>query len=267
MGFLESVKRTFNIAGTEICVLTEDDVYSQCDVVTGKVLVEGGEYDQDVRSIRLELKEFWTEVRSTGKSTTTVTVYKTHRTVELTGAITIERDSEHSYAFEVVLPPNSRVSTKGTGWLLKVQLDIPKAIDPSGAVKLTVEPAEEIMTIDEACESSMRFEESLRHRGGDAKTAATRFRLIPPDVLRSELDYLRLELKLEGDGSVSGTLVFDLQEKSIGDYFKAIFNLDQVERPLYLSSEQIFADGGEPNYPAISKAIGDVIREVVEQRR
>ncbi len=141
------------------------------------------------------------------------------------------------------------------------------AIDPSGAVKLTVEPAEEMLTIVEACESSMRFVESLRHRGWDAKTSATRFRLIPPDVLRSELDYLRLELKLEEDGSVSGTLVFDLQEKGIGDYFKAIFNLDQVKRPLYLSSGQIFSDGGEPNYPAISKAIGEVIREVVEQRR
>ncbi len=246
MGFLENVKRTFNIAGTELSVLTEDDVYSQFDVVTGKVLIQGGQYDQDVRSIRLELKEFWTEVSSTGKTMTTVTVYKTHRTVELAGAITIARNSEHSYAFEVRLPPNARVSTKGTGWLLKVQLDIPKAIDPAGEVKLTVEPAEEMLAIVEACESSMRFEESLRHRRWEAKTAATRFHLLPPDVLRSELDYLRLELKVGEDGSVSGTLVFDFQEKSIGDYFKAIFNLDQVERPLYLSSGQIFADGGEP---------------------
>ena len=134
MGFLESVKRTFNIAGTEICVQTEDEVYSQRDVVTGTVLVEGGQYDQEVQSIRLELMEFWTEVRSTGKSTTTVTVYKKHITVELAGAITIERDSEHGYAFEVRLPRNARISTKGAGWLLKVQLDIPKAIDPSGQV-------------------------------------------------------------------------------------------------------------------------------------
>ena len=90
MGFLESVKRTFNIAGTEVCVLTEDDVYSQCDVVTGQILIQGGQYDQQVQSIRLELKEFWTETRSTGKTTTTVTVYKTHETVDLAGASTIE---------------------------------------------------------------------------------------------------------------------------------------------------------------------------------
>ena len=67
----------------------------------------------------------------------------------------------------------------------------------------------------------MRFEESLRHRRWDAKTTATHFRLIPPDVLRSELDYLRLEPKLGEDSSASGTLVLDLQEKSIGEYFKA----------------------------------------------
>lgn len=267
MGFLESVKRTFNIAGTEVCVLTEDDVYSQCDVVTGQILIQGGQYDQQVQSIRLELKEFWTETRSTGKSTTTVTVYKTHETVDLAGASTIDRHSEHRYAFEVRLPPNARVSTNYTGWLLKVRLDVPKAIDPSGEVKLTVEPAEELLAIVQTCESSMRFEESLRHRRWEAKTTATHFRLIPPDVLRSELDYLRLELKLGEDGSVNGTLVFDLQEKSLGDYFKAILNLDQVKRPLHLSPEQIFTNGGGPNSRAISKVIGDAMQEVVEQRR
>ena len=69
MGFLESVKRTFNIAGAEVCVQTKDDVYSQNDVVTGNVLIQGGQYDQEAQSIRLDLKEFWTETRSTGKST------------------------------------------------------------------------------------------------------------------------------------------------------------------------------------------------------
>ncbi|MCH7700851.1 MAG: sporulation protein [Planctomycetes bacterium] len=267
MGFLESVKQTFNIAGTEVCVQTEDDVYSQCDVVTGKILIQGGQYDQDVQSIRLELKEFWTEARSTGKSTTTVTVYKTHETVDLAGAGTIERQSEHSYEFEVRLPPNARVSTKSTGWLLKVRLDVPKAIDPSGDVKLTVEPAEELLAIVQACESSLRFEESLRHRRWDAKTSATHFRLLPPDVLKSELDYLRLELMLGDDGSVNGTLVFDLQEKSIGDYFKALLNRDQVKRPLHLTREQIFTNRGDPNSQAISKVIGDAMQEVVQERR
>lgn len=267
MGFLESVKQTFNIAGTEVCVLTEDDVYSQCDVVTGNILIQGGQYDQEVQSIRLDLKEFWTETRSTGKTTTTVTVYKTHETVDLAGAGIIERQSEHRYPFEVRLPLNARVSTKSTGWLLKVRLDVPKAIDPSGEVKLTVEPAEELLAIVQACESSLRFEESLRHRRWDAKTSATRFHLLPPDVLKSELDYLRLELMLGDDGSVSGTLVFDLQEKSIGDYFKALLNRDQVKRPLHLTREQILTDRGDPNAQAISKVIGDAMQEVVEQRR
>ena len=54
MGFLESVKRTFNIAGAEVCVQTEDDVYSQHDVVTVHVLIPGGQYDQESRSRRLD---------------------------------------------------------------------------------------------------------------------------------------------------------------------------------------------------------------------
>ena len=167
MGFLESVKQTFNIAGTEVCVQTKDDVYSQCDVVAGEVLIQGGEYDQEVQSIRLELKEFWTEVRSTGKTTTTVTVYKTHETVDLAGAGTIERQSEHSHEFEVRLPLNARVSTKSTGWLLKVRLDVPKAIDPSGSWDRPSPPRSRRVPADRRSASRRR---GSRRRGASGRS-------------------------------------------------------------------------------------------------
>ena len=42
MGFLESIKRTFNIAGCEVAVAADEEVYSPMDRVTGNVLITGG---------------------------------------------------------------------------------------------------------------------------------------------------------------------------------------------------------------------------------
>lgn len=267
MGFLESVKRTFNIAGAEIAVVTEDEVYSQFDRVAGSVCIKGGEYEQSGRGIKLELKEFWTETRSTGKTTTTVTVYKVHEVVALAEQFSLRPRSEQSYPFDVALPRNARISTRSTGWCLVVSLDIPGAKDPTGRVKLSVDPAEEFLAIVEACEFELGFQENRKRRCWKRSTGGTCFRLLPPHLLKPELDYLQLELFQAEDGGVSGTLTFDLQEKSLGDYFKAIFNRDQVRKPIQLSRSQLFTGDDQANTKTISKVVGECLELVISERQ
>ena len=117
MGFLQSFKQTFNIAGVEIAVQTEDEIYSQGDLVRGHIHLHGGQYERSGQAITLELKEFWTETRtiSTGKTTTTttVTVDQTHQEIELAPAFTLPPEGEYAYPFEVQLPLNARISSRG----------------------------------------------------------------------------------------------------------------------------------------------------------
>ncbi|MGY8656587.1 MAG: hypothetical protein ACKVJX_23475 [Verrucomicrobiia bacterium] len=82
--------------------------------------------------------------------------------------------------------------------------------------------------------------------------------------MKKELDYLRLQLLQSDDGGITGELVFDLQEKSIGDYFKAIFNRDQVTAPLALSREQLFLPDSAANTKAIADVIGSAMVKVIE---
>ena len=113
----------------------------------------------------------------------------------------------------------------------------------------------------------MRFDESSRHRRWNRVTNEAWFRMIPPDVLKKELDFLRLQLLQTGDGGISGELVFDLQEKSIGDYFKAMFNQDKVKTPLRLSQEQLFMPDGEANVKAIAEVIGPAMVQVIKDHQ
>ena len=270
MGFLESLKHAFNVGGVNVEVETSDDVHSQNDRVEGRVIVRGGEYERAGNSIELQLKEFWTETRSTGgksPTTTTVTVYKLHETVPLCGDFVLGSGEERSFDFSVQLPFNARISTSGTGWRLMVVLDIPNAVDPKGSVVLKVEPAEELLAVVEACEEELKFEESERHRHWSSKPMTTYFRLLPPRVIKPALDYLALELRQTEEGGVTGTMIFDLAERSVADYFKAIFNRDQVKKPIHLSRDQLFSGDGEINFKAIGDIVGQDLQEVIRARR
>ena len=90
--------------------------------------------------------------------------------------------------------------------------------------------------------------------------------MIPPEILKKELDFMQLDLQQTEDGGVEGAIAFDLQEKSIGDYFKAIFNLDKVWEPLRLTREQLFDANGEANVKAVAEVIGPLMVKTISDR-
>lgn len=267
MDILEGLKRTFNISGSKIVVVLEDEIYSQCDVIRGEVVVTAPDYKQAGNAINLELKEFWTETRSTGKTTTIVTVHKTHAKIDLRGVFDFEPRSQHSFPFEVELPRNCRISTKHTGWCLVVAMDIPKAIDPTERLVMTVQPLEEFLAIIEVCEEKLRFQERKKSRHWNLRSSRTYFRLMPPQVLETELDYLALEISQAEDGSVEGDLIFNLQEKSIADYFKAIIGKDKIRRQFHLASSDLYAQDGSVKSREIIEVIRGSLKEVLDQRK
>ena len=267
MGILEGLKQTLNIAGSTIIVVTENQIYSQFDVIRGEVLITAPEYKQAGHSIKLELVEFWTEVRSTGKTTTVVPVYKTHAAVVLQGSFDFEPRSQHRFPFEVKLPRNCRISTESTGWCLAVSMEIPRAIDPTERAVLEVQPAETLLALIAACEESLGFQERQKSRQWNASSSQIYFRLMPPEELTSEFDYLAFEMAQADDEGVEGELIFNLQEKSMVDYFKAIIGKDKIRRPFHLSSSQLYAQDGRVNSGALAVFIGGLLKEVIDQRK
>jgi len=266
MGVFEGLKRTLNIAGSNITIVTKDDIYSQFDLINGEVIIAAPQYERAGRLIKLELKEFWTERRSTGKSTTTVTVYKTHAELTLEREFHFRPGTEHRFPFEVQLPMNCRVSIGKTGWCLAVTMEIPKAIDPKGKIVLKIQPAEEFLSIVEVCEENMQFQEETRFRRWSQKSSTTYFRLLPPEVLKSELDYLALELLQNEEGGVDGHLIFNLQEKTVFDYFKAMLGKDRIRKRIQLGASELFLPDGRTNDRDIAKVIAAELKAVIGER-
>ncbi|MDZ4279096.1 MAG: sporulation protein [Dehalococcoidia bacterium] len=270
---MPGLKETFNVSGTQITIASDHESYAQADRVSGRVLARGGDYPQSGKSIELELKEFWTESHKAGKyGSTRVTVFKVRDAVTLVPGFSIQPHEEQLYPFEVQLPVNGRVSTQSTGWRLVVTIDIAGALDPHGELILSVQPAEESLAIVAACEAGLKFEEDPRFRTwqlrtGQLRDGAMRFRLHPPAVLKSELDYLELTLLQGEDGAVTGSALFDFQEGSLVDYFKSIVNRHEVRRPLTLSRDEIYLPDGETNEETIRDLIGGMLQDVVGERQ
>jgi hypothetical protein len=68
MGFLDDVKRAFNIGGCKLTINTNGLSFPQGTPVEGTVHLERGGLDQTCSLMSIELEEFWTESRGSGKN-------------------------------------------------------------------------------------------------------------------------------------------------------------------------------------------------------
>ena len=80
-------------------------------------------------------------------------------------------------------------------------------------MELKVEPAEELLSIIQACESKLHFEEKLGNRRWNESTARIHFLLIPSEELKPIIEYIGIAVQQNEDKSVSGRLLIDLQQK------------------------------------------------------
>ncbi|MCZ7648577.1 MAG: sporulation protein [Planctomycetota bacterium] len=268
MGMWDGFKRTLAIGGAEIYIQTDRETQDQGSTVSGRVLLVGKDYELAGHSIQLDLVEFWTETRSSGfgknRRTRTVTVTHTHDSRELAGDFVLKPGDERCFPFKLRLPPNARLSTGSTGWRLTVALDVPNAIDPTGTVTLEVVPAPALMAVVEACVGRLKFCYERAH--WSRSNQATTLRLLPPEMLKGELDFIEFELRHDLDGGVEGSLHLDLQEKSLGDYLKAIVNYDQVSYDFTLPAARLWREDGGPNEAEIVEAVGAILKAALAKR-
>jgi hypothetical protein len=264
MGLFDAVKRAFNIGGCRLTIKTNSQAYPQGSLVEGEVRLEGGGLDQVCNSMCIELEEFWTESRGSGKSRRRVTVYRTREKQVLGKNLSILPGDSSTYEFSLKLPANSRLSTSSTGWRLKVSLDIPDAFDPCGTLNLKVTGANEFKAVSAACTERLQMREKDNSWKWD-NSRSTYFRMLPSEEMGRDFDYIAFSLmQVERTGGVRGKIIFNLQEKSFLDYLKAMFLMDRIEKPLVLSGEQLFCSDGSVNSNAIQGVIGPLIREIVQ---
>lgn len=258
MGIFDHITRAFNVGGARIAIdLGEGDLH-QGDVLDGTVVIQGGDYDQEARHLRVALVEYWTETRSTGKSSHRVTVTHTQEDLILAQPCIIAAKATTSHAFRLHLPHTARLSDSDEGWRIDVELDVPGQIDPRGQEKFTVLPSRNHLALVELLVGHLRFTQGKTwYRKSQGVTA---IRCIPPPELKSEVDHVDL-IAQDGPESLSGTLAVNLQEQGIGDYLKSIFGLDVRKEDFHISHARIATDP-----TGVARELSEILATAIQRR-
>ena len=129
-------------------------------------------------------------------------------------------------------------------------------------MELKVEPAEEFLSIIQACESKLHFEEKLGNRRWNESTAQMHFLLIPSQELKPIIKQVVIPVQQNVDNSVSGYLLIDFQQKSIINRLKKLFLGYHTKKMFRLSPEQIYLASGVINQNEITGTISNSIRQI-----
>ncbi|GEM_PF-2802424 len=266
MGILETLKRTFNIGGANIEILAGDNSFPQGGEVKGQVLIKCGDYGISGNTIGIVLEEYWQERRGTGKNRRNVTVRQPRASVLFAKDFTLEEGMEYVHPFSMKLPLNCRLSTSSTGWSLMVNIDVPNAIDPEKRIRLNIVPAKEFRDLSGTLQGRLNFKEKANSWRWDSSSGSTYFRLLPDEELKKEFDYVAFELRQLAGGDISGTVIFDLQEKFFKDYLKAIIDIDKLNYPFKLDHSELYREKGSINSDFIVQKLNTYIRKIIAER-
>ncbi len=247
----EGLEKRLLLADAEVVLAFDDAVYSQGDRVRGSVTVLPHDVSE-AKEIRLHvgLREVWraTEDDEETGALTTRSQGKTRVEAALTGgeektvvrrqASGVSFSPARCYRFALPLQHNSRFTTDEGGWQFVVRQEEARAAPDFARVDLAVQPAEEFLAIAAAMTRGLRFRELVTERRWDESTVASVFRFSPPPVLAERIDTFELEL-LQSEGAIRGNMVVELEERSLGSYFKSFFGLDRKERSFEIPSSEV----------------------------
>ncbi len=265
-----------SVSGHTVLVEFEDEVISQGDRIQGTLtVIPQGE--RKLGDLEIRMREYFRQVEDGEDSLTTRTRARTHerktltefetRTIVRKHQFSVQLEQARCYPFSLKLPRNCRPTTAGGGWQLSVSMPNDGGLYPdTDMLRLNVSLGEEMQAVLDTFVGRMKFVEEAARRSWDSRTLVTHLWLTPPKVLEGELDGLALELRQGDAGTVEGTLVFDLQEKSVADYLKSLVQQDLIRRELSHDMPQLFLEDGHRNDAGLATTLGDMLNDVLTGR-
>ena len=267
-----SLKSTFNIAGLTLTITCDEKTYAQGSQIRGKIILLGGEYQQQAQPVKFQFREFWLETTyvlgGNPPRPGTVTAFRNHQTIMLATATTMMPRSEAVFDFSVQLPPNCCISGLNSGWQIIVDVDISDALDAKADLILEVGPSEEMTVFINTVVGELRFK--MDESSWDWENEIARKRLFPPRALRSKLGDVWFEMERVNAG-LGVEALFSLGAKSPLDYLKTFFarnptSRKSARRKFNLTAEQIWTLNHQPNPEGLLRVFVPLLQDVVEKQ-
>lgn len=228
MGFARRLLSSIGVGAATVDTKLEKEEFYLGEEVKGVIEIRGGDSEQEVDGIRLEVQTYYK--RESGDNTVTET--GTIERYPISGHTVIQEGQSEELPFSFQLPYDTPLSVGRTSVWVRTALDVKMAFDPSDSDKITVRPNRTIEAIFDAVKS-LGFalheadNEELPHRlrrrlpfGQEFEFKARR------GEFKGRLDELEMVL-FPDEGSVDVILQVDRRARGLGSFLSEQMGTDE----------------------------------------
>jgi len=252
MKLLKNFKK-HNAAQSKISITLKEKLSYQGDKVVLEVITQ----NQPPNGITIELQEFWHEKENRNGILTNIEQVRSEATFSQ-NECELFPGNGFIFSLTLQLPKNCRTSTRASGWRI-----IATAEEQTTTRVLEVMPAYEFMTIISVCERRMRFKEKITARHW-SENGYVYFRMIPPNILKPELDSLTLAFSHTETNMITVGMTIKLKEKTPEDYFQNMIKpINILNKSFQIDPNHIFLEDGNPNIPNITNSIIPLLQQSI----
>lgn len=249
--FWQNLGAAVGIGAANVAVEVRTPVVGWGETATGTVRITGGEVAQQVKHLTVSLMEHWTTTTMVGKTVVTVNHYQAHDTAVLAADLLISPAESKTFEYALTAPWYQEFDHH---WFIGAKAEIPAAVDRGGQANFYLTAPPDFRNLAAVLTEVSRIQVRSWHlcSGGTARAE-----LIAREAARTELDGVRLEIKLV-EGRLAGQVVVNPQEKGAVDVLRSLVHADRLTAPFNLAVND--ADAAKEAFEAALRPHIDALR-------
>lgn len=238
MSFFNKMLARVGVGAAKIDTVVEQREYYPNSEIRGVVYIQGGNVDQEVGNIYIEVMTQYIREEDDKKHHVNYTIAK-HRVSERT---TVKSNQKTEVPFSFILPPQTPLTLGNQKVWLHTGLDIEMSMDPTDQDYIVVRPHPYMDTVLEATELlGFRFKASSVEYASRAPFGVPYVQEIefyPGPDFKGQITELELMMAFRGDG-LQVLVEVDRRGRGLGGFFASAFDMDERQAWLDLSAAEL----------------------------
>lgn len=256
MGFFKKVLSSVGIGAADVnTVLSQTSVRIGEDL-EGVVNIVGGNVEQTIKRVEVELKSQYLKEIDDRKVTCTATLLK----LVVGRDIVIAPNEKKQIPFGFTVPKHTPISMNKRNVWVETELEIPLAIDPEDRDYIEIRPSHTMDVVLDAMINVLGFrlrevECEAAHLRGSNCEFAQEFEFVPQSAFRGKLDELEITFLPSNDG-VNLFMQVDRKVRGLKSFFQEAAGLDETN--LRVSISDYDASQG-------SRHVAEILENIIRQ--
>lgn len=255
MSFFNKMLARVGVGAAKIDTVLEQNEYVPTGEVHGKVYIQGGNVDQEVGSIYIEVMTRYIREQDDKKHEVNYAIAR-HR---VSDKMLVKSGQKTEVPFAFLLPAQTPLTIGNQKVWLHTGLDIEMSVDPTDQDYISVHPHPYMSTVLDAAELlGFRFKASTVEYASRAPFGVPYVQEIefhPGPQFSGRVNELELMMAFSGDG-LQVLVEVDRRGRGLGGFFANAFDMDERRSWLNLSSSELRRG---PNF------VADRLAELIHQ--